>query len=78
MVTEVFNRDEGMFKWFGERWYWCVAGGRPGSASMAVWVDYIILPYGNVTDKGFIAFPLWMYGASKARYLPVEPESKIA
>jgi hypothetical protein len=45
---------------------------------MAVWVDYMMLPSGNVTDKGCIAFSLWMHGASKARKFPVAPESKMA
>jgi hypothetical protein len=65
-------------KRFEKRWAWFAAGGIPGSASMAVWVDSMMLPSGNVTDKGRISFSLWMHGASKARKFPVAPESNMA
>jgi hypothetical protein len=65
-------------KWVGIRWDWFGAGERPGIASMAVWVDSMMLPSGNVTHKGCIASSLWMHGASKARKFHVAPESKMA
>jgi hypothetical protein len=53
-------------------------GGRPGSASVAVWVDFMIVPSGNVTDNGCNAFSLCSHGASNARKFPVTLESNIA
>jgi hypothetical protein len=64
-------------KWFGKIFVWFAAAGRPG-ASMAVWVDSMMVPSGKVMDKGYNAFYLWMHGASKARKFPVSPESKMA
>jgi hypothetical protein len=45
---------------------------------MAVWVDSMMLPYGNVTDNGCIDFTLWMHRTSKAIDFPMAPESKMA
>jgi hypothetical protein len=53
-------------------------GGIPGSVSMAVWVGLMMVPSGNVTDKGCNAFSLLIHSASNARKFPVAPEFKMA
>jgi hypothetical protein len=53
---------------------------RPGSASVALWVDSMIVPSGNVADNGCVckSFYLWTHSASNARKFPVAPESNMA
>jgi hypothetical protein len=65
-------------KWLWKRCALFAEGGRPGSASVAVWVDSMIVPSGNVTDNGCNAFYLWTHGVSNVRNFPVDPESKMA
>jgi hypothetical protein len=65
-------------KWLGKRCALFAEGGRPGSESIAVWVDWIIVPSGKVTDRGFKLFVVLIQGASNARKFPVALESKMA
>jgi hypothetical protein len=65
-------------KWLGKRCAVFAERGRPGSASVAVWVDSMIVPSGNVTDNGCNAFSLWTHGASNVRKFYVALESKMA
>jgi hypothetical protein len=53
-------------------------GGMPGSERIAVRVDWIIVPSGNLTDRGCKAFVLLTQGASNMRKFLVAPESKMA
>jgi hypothetical protein len=64
-------------KWLGKRCALFAECGRPGSERMAVWVDLIIVPSGNVTDNGCKAFVFLTQGALNARKFPVAPESKM-
>jgi hypothetical protein len=65
-------------KWLGKRCALFAEGGRPGSERIAVWVAWIIVPSGKVTDRGFKVCVLLIQGASNARKFPVAPESKMA
>jgi hypothetical protein len=65
-------------KWLGKRCAFFAEVGRPGSERIAVWVDWIIVPSGKVTDRGFKVFVLLIQGASNARKFPVAQESKMA
>jgi hypothetical protein len=65
-------------KWLGKRCALFVEGGIPGSKRMDVWVYWIIVTSGNVTDNGCIVFVLLTQGALNTRKLPVAPESKMA
>jgi hypothetical protein len=64
--------------WLGKRCAFFAKGGRPGSASVAVWVDYMIVPSINVADNGCNDFYLCTHSASNARKFPVTLESKMA
>jgi hypothetical protein len=43
-------------KLLGKRCALFAEGGRPGREKISVWVDWIIVPSGKVTDRGFKVF----------------------
>jgi hypothetical protein len=78
MVAEMPNGYKGMFEVARKRCALFAEGGRPGIERIDVWVDWIIVPSGKVTDNGSKVCVLLTQGALNARTFPVAPESKMA
>ena len=62
----------------GTMWASLALGGSCGSAMFAVWLEWIVDPFGNLICRGSVAIFLSVTGAAESRKWLDAPESKIA
>ena len=62
----------------GTMWASLALGGSIGSAMFAVWLEWMVDPFGNLICRGAVAIFLSVTGAEESRKWLDAPESKIA
>ena len=62
----------------GTMWVSVISCGSHVMSKLHVWVDLMVLPFGNVMVIGFLAIRLLVTGAFQTRKWPVAPNSKLA